>query len=163
MIPDIDAERTSDEPNRGPFRAIATPRTLAALGFAIVGICLVLESWSMGRESPKTAIHILFGLLLCGLVVVRFNGWTHHHPVNLAPEIRQFSRELSRMVYLILYLVIGLQQAIRVIGYLQDDHHIARGVDLLRPPLDGQAFLVSGLVALVLIRVLAFWSWRRLR
>jgi hypothetical protein len=100
--------------------------------------------------------------LLCGLVVARFNWWIHRCPPNDALDIRRFSRDLSRMVYLVLYLVIGLQQIIRIMGYL-DDPHIAHGISPLRPALDDQAFLVSGLLALVLIRVLAWWSWRRLK
>jgi hypothetical protein len=33
---------------------------------------------------------------------------------------------------------------------------------ILKPTPDDPAFLICGLIALVTIRVLAFWSWRRL-
>jgi len=163
MIPDIDADRTSDGPKRDLVRGVSVPRGIALLGWVVGATCLLLESWPMGPEYPKAVVHVLFGLLLCGLVVARFNWWIQRCPPNDALDIRRFSRELSRMVYLILYLVIGLQLIIRIRGYLQDDHHIAHGLNPLRPALNDQAFLVSGLLALVLIRVLAWWSWRRLR
>jgi cytochrome b561 len=161
MMARIDVDRTSTELTHGGGRAFALHCALVMLGSLMGAICF-LPGWPLGGEPSKVNIHVLFGLLLCGLVGVRFGWWLQHCRPRGTLDIRRFSRELSRMVYLILYLVIGAQQIIRIIGYLQEDHHTTRGADLLGPPLDGQAFFLCGLSALVLIRVLAFWSWRRL-
>jgi hypothetical protein len=83
-------------------------------------------------------------------------------PPAHALDIRQFSRRLSRMVYLVLYLVTGAMEIINILGAPQGGTHPARGLAILKPTPDGQAFLICGLIALVAIRVLAFWSWRRL-
>jgi cytochrome b561 len=129
----------------------------------LVGILSLLpDSWLAGLVQSKTALHALFGLLLWGLVVVRFRWWLRNFPSAQAVDIRQFSRRLSRMVYLVLYLVTGAMVVINIMGALQDDVRPARDLALLRPTPDSQAFLVYGLIALVLIRVLAFWSFRRL-
>lgn len=72
MIPDIDADRTSDELKRDLVRAFSVPRAIALLGWVTGAACLLLESWPMGPEYHKAVVHVLFGLLLCGLVVVRF-------------------------------------------------------------------------------------------
>jgi hypothetical protein len=59
-------------------------------------------------------------------------------------EVRQFSRQLSRVVYLILYLVIGAKQ---ISGVVRDD---LPGVP------DCQVILAYGLIALVVIRLSAY-------
>jgi hypothetical protein len=110
----------------------------------------------------KTAFHVLFGALLCGLVVVRFRRWLKGSPPAHPPDIRRFTRQLSRMVYLVLYLVTGATEIINVIGSRQDGILPARDLALLKPTSDSDAFLICGLIALASIRVLAFWSWRRL-
>jgi cytochrome b561 len=126
-------------------------------------MCLLPAPWAVGGELSKVVFHVLFGGLLCGLVVVRFRWWLQHCPPRQAIDIRRFTRELSRMVYLVLYLVVGSQQVIRFVGYLQSNHHVPQSLDVLELPIDGQAFLICGLIAIVLIRVLAFCRWRRLR
>jgi cytochrome b561 len=123
---------------------------------------LLPDSWLTGVAQSKIAFHALFGLLLCGLVAVRFRWWLKHSPPAHALDIRQFSRRLSRMVYLVLYLVTGAMEVISVIGAQQDGVRPTQALGLLLPTPDSQAFLIWGLVALVLIRALAFWSWRRL-
>jgi cytochrome b561 len=115
-----------------------------------------------GVVQSKTAFHALFGLLLCGLVAARFQWWLKSSPPARPLDIRQFTRRLSRMVYLVLYLVTGTMEVINFIGARQDDIRPARDFALLKPTSDSEAFLICGLIALVSIRVLAFWSWRRL-
>jgi cytochrome b561 len=129
----------------------------------LVGILgLVPDSWLTGVVQSKTALHVLFGLLLWGLVVVRFRWWLRNFAPAQAADIRHFSRQLSRMVYLVLYLVTGVMEVINIIGALQDDMHPARSLAILKPTPDGEALLICGLIALISIRVLAFLSWRRL-
>ena len=164
MLADVDSALTSSHPtHHGAERDTALYSTLGGLAVLVGVLGLLPDSWLAGVLQPKTAIHALFGLLLWGLVVVRFRWWLKYSPPAHAVDIRQFSRQLSRMVYLILYLVTGAMEIINVAGALQGDPHPARNLAILRPTPDGQAFLIGGLIALVAIRVLAFWSWRRLR
>jgi hypothetical protein len=108
----------------------------------------VLESWINVRA--------LFGLLLCGLVIARFNLRLKHRPPVLPRDIRQLSRQLSRMVYLLLYVIIGAGQAIDAAASLR--HGGASGFRIE----DFQAFVGCGLVALLMIRALAFREGLRL-
>ncbi len=85
------------------------------------------------------AADALFALLLWGLVVARFGWW------------------LKRMVYLLIYLIIGAAETVNIIGGLEDGGRPAR--DLLDPA--GQDFVLYCLIALVLIRVFAYLVWRR--
>lgn len=129
----------------------------------LIGVLgLLPDSWLTGVVQSKTAFHALFGLLLCGLVAARFQWWLKSSPPAHPLDIRQFTRRLSRMVYLVLYLVTGAMEVINFIGARQDGIRPARDFALLIPTSDSEAFLICGLIALVSIRVLAFWSWRRL-
>ena len=103
----------------------------------------------------------LFALLLAGLLTARFRWWLKHSPPVNAADIRQFSRGLSRTVYLVLYLTIGAQQIVNIAGALQGQAGTAQDLGMLKPT--SQAVVVYGLIALVLIRVLAYLTWRRYR
>jgi len=163
MHADVDTALASSRTN--PYRAREDTALYCGLGGLVVllGVLgLLPDSWLAGVVQSKTAFHALFGLLLCGLVVVRFRWWLKNSPPAHALDIRQFSRRLSRMVYLVLYLVTGAMEVINIIGPQQGGVRPTRAISLLLPTPDSQAFLTWGLVALVSIRVLAFWSWRRL-
>lgn len=129
----------------------------------LVGVLgLLPASWLPPLAESRFALHALFGLLLCGLIVVRFRSWLINFPPAGAADIHLFSRRLSRMVYLVLYLVTGAMEVVNIVSALQDGTHAARDLAILKPNPDGQAFLIWGLIALVSIRVLAYWTWRRL-
>jgi cytochrome b561 len=100
----------------------------------------------------------LFALLLAGLLAARFWWWLKHSPPTSAADIRLFSRGLSRSVYLVLYLIIGAQLLVNIVGALQGGAGAAQHLGKLNPI--SQAFVVYGLIALVLIRVLAYLTWR---
>jgi cytochrome b561 len=103
----------------------------------------------------------LYALLLAGLLTARFLWWLKYSPPTSAADIRLFSRGLSRSVYLVLYLIIGAQLMVNIVGALQSGAGPARDLGMFKPT--SQAFLVYGLIALVLIRVLAYLTWRRQR
>jgi hypothetical protein len=103
----------------------------------------------------------LFALLVAGLLTARFRWWLKRSPPVSAADIRRFSRGLSRTVYLVLYLTIGTQQIINFGGALHDQAGAAQDLGILKPA--SQAIVVYGLIALVLIRVLAYLTWRRYR
>jgi hypothetical protein len=124
----------------------------------------MLESW--------INIHALFALLLCSLVFSGYQWRVIHSPRMLPSDIRQLSRHLSRMVYLLLYLVIGVRG---ILGILNSPWHggaldfspfdagFRQGPDYQGFKLTGdfQLFFASGLFALMLVRVLAFRLWWR--
>jgi cytochrome b561 len=102
----------------------------------------------------------LFALLLAGLLVARFRWWLKYSPPVGTADIRLFSRQLTRTVYLVLYLIIGAKQVVSICGGYQAEGG-AQNLGMLEPT--SQVFLVYGLIALVLIRVLAYLTWRRYR
>jgi cytochrome b561 len=103
----------------------------------------------------------LFALLLAGLLTARCRWWLKYSPPTSPADIRLFSRGLSRSVYLVLYLIIGAQLMVNIAGALQGGAGAARDLGMLKPT--SQAFLAYGLIALVLIRVFAYLTWRRYR
>jgi hypothetical protein len=106
-------------------------------------------------------VDALFALLLAGLLAARFHWWLKYSPPMSTADIRVFSRRLSRMVYLVIYLIIGAQLIVNIVGRLRSDAGAGLGRDsgMLTPT--SEAFVMSGLIALVLIRVLAYLTWRR--
>jgi cytochrome b561 len=161
----VDVDTAPASSDTAPHRGRQDITRYCGLGglVVLVGVLgLLPDSWLTGAVQSKTAFHALFGSLLCGLVVVRFRWWLKSSPPASPLDIRRFTRELSRMVYLVLYLVTGATEIINIIGARQDGILPARDLGLLKPTSDSEAFLICGLIALVSIRVLAFWSWRRL-
>jgi cytochrome b561 len=124
----------------------------------------MLESW--------INIHALFGLLLCGLVFSRCWWRVKHSPWMLPADIRELSRHLSRIVYLLLYVVVGLRQLISLFNSIWHggavdfnlfDDRFHNGPDHAgwNPKDDFQLFLATGLSVLIIVRVLAFKLWLR--
>jgi hypothetical protein len=127
------------------------------------GLRRTLESW--------INIHALFGLLLCALVLARCR-WSVKHSLPMLPtDIRQLSRHLSRTVYLLLYVVIGVRELIAILNgvwhggavdfNLFDERFRGPGYAGFNPRDDFQLFFASGFVTLIFLRVLTFTLWLR--
>jgi cytochrome b561 len=114
----------------------------------IVGIAGVVHD-SLARSVPASYInlHALFGALLWVSVVARFQRRLRQSPRMLPGEIREFSRHLSRLVYLMLYI---LMFASLITGALTCTWR----TDCVVPP-DFQGYLGYGFFALITIHVLA--------
>lgn len=97
-------------------------------------INLFWAGWIARSIASRPLDHAAFGLMLWIFVVLRFRARTR---CARSRPMREFSRELSRNVYLLLYLAVGANS---LRGARPETMH-----DLL----------VYGLTALVLIRVLA--------
>jgi cytochrome b561 len=147
---------------------------VAAFAVLIGVLGLLGVSWLRQLLESWINIHVLFGLLLCGLVFVRYRWRVEHSPraAPAAADIRELSRHLSRVVYLSLYAVIGLRQIIGIlntlwhggaVGFSLFDEHSQFGPDHagFNSKDDFQLFLASGLVTLVFVRFLAFRLWSR--
>jgi cytochrome b561 len=129
-----------------------------ALAIVSVGVAGLLHD-SRHAQAAGSLVNIpaLFGLLLCGLVVARFYRRAKHSPLVVPADIRDFSRQLSHMVYLLLYLTIGARQVICIVDYIwRGDYRDGFGPDEAF-----RVFVVYGLVALAVIRVLAFGIGQR--
>jgi len=107
------------------------------------------------------AADALFALFLAGLLAARFRWWLKYSPPESAADIRLFSRRLSHTVYLVLYLIIGAQLIVNIVGALRGGAGAVQDLGMLKPT--SQGFVICGLIALVLIRVLAYLTWRRYR
>ena len=138
----------------------------------LVGVFgLVRDSW-LAALTSRSCVHALFGLLLAGLVIARFYWWLKHSPPAQKADIRRFSRHLSRLIYLVLYLVIGAKLIIGIVNFMWHggildfglllDNDSAQDLGIYKSTADFRAILVCGLIALALIRGLAFWTWLRL-
>ena len=164
-----------------PFaHACTRERTLTALygctalvTVAIGVLGLQGHSWLRQMLETRVDIHAQFGLLLSGLVFTRYR-WCVGQPRMLPADIRGLSRHLSRIVYLILYLVIGVREIIAILNSLWHggaidfnlfDNRIRNGPDHASwvPDDDFQMFFASGLLALLFVRVLALWLRSRER
>jgi cytochrome b561 len=105
----------------------------------IAGIAAVVQD-SLAKSAPASYmnLHALFGALLWASVVARFHRRLHQSPRMLPIDIREFSRHLSRLVYLMLYILM-----------------LARLIIGSPAAPDFQGYLGYGLIALITIRVLA--------
>jgi cytochrome b561 len=154
-------------------RMLAALYGCAALLVAAIGVLGLLDgSWLRQMLESWINIHALFGLLLCSLVLTRYQWRVRHSPGMLPTDIRELSRHLSRIVYLLLYVVIGARQSIGIINSIWHgtavdfnlfDDRFRNGPDRAgwNPKDDFQLFLATGLFALIIIRVLAFRLWLR--
>jgi hypothetical protein len=139
---------------------------VAILAVAVGVLGLVDSSWPRRLVESWINIHAVFGLMLCGLVIARCRWCVRQSPGMLPSDIRELSRHLSRIVYLLLYLVIGVRQSIGIatsiwhgaMDFNLSDQRFHHGPDgrAFDPRDDFQLFLASGLFALLMIRVWAF-------
>jgi hypothetical protein len=144
-------------------------------GLLVVGIgVLGLLDGSRARQLLETwiNIHALFALLLCVFALTRCQWHMSHAPVMLPADMRKLSRHLSRIVYLVLYLVIGVTQSISIVSHffygsavdfnLFDDR-FRHGPDRpgWNPRDDFQLFLATGLFAIIVVKIWTFRLWLR--
>lgn len=113
----------------------------------IAGIAAVVQD-SLANSAPASYLnlHALFGALLWASVVARFRRRLHQSPRMLPIDIREFSRHLSRLVYLMLYILM----LVRLI------------IGSPAAP-DFQGYLGYGLIALITIQVLSEVAGRSMK
>ena len=173
MAADInDALIASGNPARRIRQVLALYWGMAVLAVLVGVFGLVRDSWLAMALMSRCRVHALFGLLLVGLVLARFLWWLKHSPPAQKVDIRRFSRQLSHLIYLILYLAIGATQIIGIVNFmwyggtldfgLLLNNDGAQDLGIYKSTAYFRAILVCGLIALALIRGLAFWTWLRL-
>jgi len=127
----------------------ADPRPpLFALLVVVVGaLGLIRDAWPTPLRHGG-GLHALFGALLWVCVVARFYRRVHLAPSVLPQDIRVIARELSRLVYLLLYVLMFFCLSI---GFLRAAPHRP----IVESAEDFQSYLAYGLFALATIHALA--------
>jgi cytochrome b561 len=161
---------------RYPHARISTPKVLygciAILTVAIGGLSLVDVSPLRQIVESWINIHLLFELFLFTLVIARYRWCVQHSPRMKRLDIKELSRHLSRIVYLVLYGVIGFREIIALVSSISHggavdfnlfNERLRNGPDnaVFNPRDDFQVFLASGLLALLSVRALAYRLWLR--
>ena len=145
-----------------------------AIIVVLVGV-LGLVQGSRPRQMIESCIniHALFGLLLFGLVIAQYQ-WCVKHSPRLLDDIRELSRHLSRVVYLILYVVVGARLGISVVNGIWhggtvdlnvfDERFLnAHDSKVFALHNDCHMFVASGVIALAMVRAFMFriqWAVR---
>jgi hypothetical protein len=93
-------------------------------------------------------LHVLFGTLLWICVVARFYRRVNQAPAMLPDDMRTLVRGLSRLVYLLLYVLMFFRIAIGIM-------RTAPRRPIFGPVEDFQSYLACGLIALATIHALA--------
>jgi cytochrome b561 len=135
-----------------------------ALPISIAGVAgLVHDSWPQSVLESWSHLHAVYGLLLCAMVIARFQK--HVRSVGLQEaEIRAFSRQLARAVYLLLYVLFAASQLMAVGVFWWNRGTLgALHPAVQQPPENLRDYLAYGICALLTIHVLAALQRRQLK
>ena len=157
-------------PREGVHKALYGCIALAIVSIGVLG--LLRGSWLRQVLESWINIHVLFGLLLGGLVFARCRWHVKHSSRMLPADIHELTRHLSRIVYLLLYVVIGVREIIGIVNSLWHggsvdfnlfDERFRNGPDYagFNPRDDFQLFFASGFIALIFVRALTCRLWLR--
>lgn len=157
---------------RPKLRSCLSRQTAIASLAVVVGVLGVLrDPWFSAVLPASHRLDALFGLLLWALVIEEFNGGLQRSSPSAAVRLADCSRRLSRVIYVVLYLVIGSTQVMGITRWLWRDEVSSVGMNQIADPesrvaaffaspTNAQILLMYGFTALVLIRIL---SYRRRR
>jgi cytochrome b561 len=135
-----------------------------ALPISIAGVAgLVHDSWPQSVLESWSHLHAVYGLLLCAMVIARFQK--HVRSVGLQEaDIRAFSRQLARAVYLLLYALFAASQLMAVGVFWWNRGTLgALHPAVQQPPENLRDYLAYGICALLTIHVLAALQRRQLK
>ena len=125
--------------------------TLLVCAVGIAG--LVRDSWPGAVQGSWIHLHAVFGVLLWIMVVAQFQERTRAPRLLQEAAIDSASRQLSRTVYLLLYVVFGADQLMRAM------RHPATAL----PPENLRDYLAYGVLALLTLHAMAARHRRTLR
>jgi cytochrome b561 len=136
----------------------ATGRFLwLALPLCAVGIAgLLQDSWPGALFPTGVNLHAIFGALLWLVAVAQFGHANLAGPPLGAAGVHELCRRLSRRIYLLLYVLFGVSQIVRMAAILwnsgvQGASHPAT----LTSPENLRDYLAYGVLALLTLHVLA--------
>jgi hypothetical protein len=117
----------------------------------IAGFALIATTGIAGLSADaRPVLHAAFGAMLLSMILASFRNGIFGDRLDEAAA-RALSRRLSRTVYLMLYLVFGVDLIMRA----------SSSAAVLPPPENLREYFYCGLVALAAIRFLAMLSARR--
>lgn len=136
----------------------ATARWLClGLPLCAVGIAGVLrDSWPGALFPPGVNLHAMFGAMLWLAVVAQFGHASLAGPPLGAAGVHELCRRLSRRIYLLLYVLFGVSQIVRMAAILWNSG--AQGAShsaTLTSPENLRDYLAYGVFALLTLHVLA--------
>lgn len=117
-------------------------RGLTVLVCAVGVAGLILDSWPRPAHGTWINLHPLFGMLLWVAVLVQ----VQQQPGKI--------RQLSRAVFLLLYLLFGVSQIVRIGAWLWNSQAHGASLAILQPPENLRDYLAYGVLALLSIHVL---------
>ena len=145
------------------------PRSTGTLYWAMATCVAAVGILDSGCDAPAMThglwkeLHPLFGLLLLGWVASLFYRRARSSPAVQPPDLREFSRRISRTVFLLLYTVVFARQIIALFGLARPGGAFALKSYLWMPVgqrscelgSDVGFYVAWGVAALVMIRILA--------
>jgi cytochrome b561 len=107
-------------------------------------------------------LHTAFGVLLCLMVVAQFHAANLQAIALSGSSLHAFCRGLTRLVFLVLYVLFGVNGLVHVTATLWNNsmQGSAQPAQLL-PPESLRVYLAYGVAALIIIRVLEAWMAHR--
>jgi cytochrome b561 len=117
---------------------------------------LVRDSWPGLLHLPAVNLHAIFGALLWLAAVAQFSHANLADPPLSGTDVRELCRGLARRIYLLLYVVFGLSQLVRIAAILWNS--TAQGSwrpATLAAPENLRDYLAYGVFALLTLHVLA--------
>jgi len=131
----------------------------AALLVVMIGVLSLIDD-SAARHVLQSwiNIHALFAVTLFGLLLARFQSCVKRGAPLLPPDVRALCRDLSRLVYVMVYAVIGIRQCVGIVGGMWHAGALNSPADPARfdPKGDFSLLFITTLVALALVRFMAF-------
>jgi cytochrome b561 len=134
----------------------AATRKAFVLAISIVGTASLLrDAWPKAMHWPFIDLHAAFGVLLCLMVIAQFHTANLQAIAMSGPCSHAFCRGLTRLVFLILYVLFGLNEIVYVVAALWNNGlHGSAQQAILLPPESLRVYLAYGVFALLIIRVL---------
>jgi cytochrome b561 len=139
---------------------LAFVRLLYAIGIA----GLLRDSWLDALHLPRVDLHAVFGALLWLVVLAQFRAASLEGLALNRAGVHALRRALARRVYLLLYVLFGASQLVRIAAMLWNGGK--RGAlhpAILTPPENLRDYLAYGVFALLTIHVLAAMQCRTLK
>lgn len=138
-------------------RAAGGRRLLPALPLCAIGIAgLLRDSWPGALPLPGINLHAIFGAMLWLMVVAQFCQANLGGEPLRADAAQQLCRRLSRRVYLLLYVLFGLSQLVRVAAILWNNGTLGASRAAIVPsPENLRDYLAYGVFALLTVHALA--------
>jgi cytochrome b561 len=128
-----------------------------ALPLWAVGIAgLLRDSWPGAQHLAGVNLHAIFGALLWLMVVVQFSHASFAGPPLSSADVHALSRRLSRRIYLLLFVLFGVCELVRLAAFIWNDG--AQGAlhpAVLPAPENLRDYFAYGVFALLTIHVLA--------